>query len=185
MIKKLFFVLMTAGTLVAVSCSDTKDKKTGKEEKIEKADDKTVKDDDVDDSTGDIKKASVELCDCFNKYMTGIDPTMEKILIKAANSDNPINTMQTEFMKIENEAERNRISQSFEGMDKNKEMEACGDKIKAKYNLKEKDKATEKQILMALEENNDCPLLAAMGKMALKMEARVRTNEKEDTNNKE
>ena len=64
-------------------------------------------------------------------------------------------------------------------------MEACGDKIKTKYNLKEKDKATEKQILMALEENNDCPLLAAMGKMALKMEARVRTNEKEDTNNKE
>ena len=174
MTKKLFFTLLTTSALFFAACSNTKDEKTTREEeKTSKEDPK--KDDDRSEVGGDIKKASVELCECFNKHMPAVDPAMEKILMNAANSDNPIMTLQNEFMKIENEAERNRLTQSFENMDNNEEMKACGDKIKAKYNFKENDKVTEKQMLVALEQNSDCPLLAAMGKMAMKMEEQMKS----------
>lgn len=174
MTKKLFFTLLTTSSLFFAACSNTKDEKTTKdEEKTTKED--PEKDDDESEAGGDIKKASVELCECFNKHMPAVDPAMEKILMKAADSENPIMTLQSEFMKIENEAERNRLTESFDNLDKNKEMEECGDKIKAKYNFKENDKVTEKQMLMALEQNSDCPLLAAMGKMAMKMESQMKS----------
>ena len=181
MIRKLFLTPMIASALFFAGCSDSKDEKS-KDKDFEKTtqEDAKKEDDDLGSNSSDMNKAAVALCDCFKQHAPEIDPVVEKILMKAADSDNPIMTLQNEFMKIENEDDRNRLSESFENIDKNKDMEACGDKVKAKYNIKEKDKKTERAILIALEENNDCPLLAAMSKIALKMPI-----DKDNTNNEE
>jgi len=175
MMKKLFFVLMTAGALVIVSCSDTKDKKTGKEEKIEKEDNSKVEEENSDDNA-DMRNAATAICDCFNENVAEVNPRMKKIIMKAADSDNPGMTIQTEMMKIEDEQERNQLAEEFQKWGENKEMEACSEKVQAKYDIKKNDDKTQKAMLRILEEKGDCTFLTAMLKMALKMQDGTKTN---------
>jgi len=174
MIKKLFLTVMTASALFFVSCSNTKDEKAK-----EKGDKEIVNEDDNkgkdDGDNSDLGKAATAFCDCFNENMPEVNSKMKKILMKAANSQNPTTALQNELMKIEDEQERADLAQEFQQWGENKEMEECSDKIKAKYDIKDNDPKTQKAILKKLEDNGDCTFLAAMLKMAMKM--------KGDTNN--
>ena len=100
--------------------------------------------------------------------------------MKAADSDNPVMTMQNEMMKIEDEQERNQLSEDFQKWSENKEMEACSDKVKAKYDIKKEDTKTQKAVLKILDDKGDCTFLAAMLRMALKMKEGTKTNNTEE-----
>ena len=178
MTKRLFFTLMTAGSLFFAACSDTKDKtKDEDEDKIEKADDKKEDEEDSEDNA-DLRKGANAICDCFNENVSEVNPQMKKIIMKAANSDNPAMTMQNEMMKIEDVQERNQLGEEFQQWGENKEMEACSDKVKTKYDIKDDDTKTQKAVLKILEEKGDCEFLAAMLRMAMKMKANTPANDR-------
>lgn len=169
--KKTFLVFLAVASLCVWSCNSKDDKDKDKDDKVkvekEKDDpENEVKDDNTSSGTA---KAANELCDCFNENVSDVDPAMKKIIIKASNSSNPVTAMQNELMKIEDEQERTELAQDFQKWSENKEMEDCGNKIKKKYKLKDNDPKVQKAMLVALEDNGDCTLLAAMLKMAMKM----------------
>jgi hypothetical protein len=181
--KRTFLMLLAAGALCVFSCNPKDEKKgKGKDDtvQVERDEDNPGKDEDDTESTSDVTKAANALCDCFNKNVSDMNPQMKKILIKAGKSDNPMQALQTELMKIEDEEKRNEMAQDFQKWSENKEMEECGDNIKKKYKVKDKDPKVQREMLAALEDNSDCTVLAAMLKMAMKMKGDEKTNDDTD-----
>lgn len=162
--KKLVVVAMLATSMLTFSCNSKDDKGKDKDK------DETVSNDDKideeDNSSSDIKKAAAGYCDCFNESLGDMDPKMKRIIVKAGESDNPVQTLQSEMMKLGDQEEQQRLSEEMQKMN-SAEMEACGKRISKKYNIDENDKAMQKKMMKQLADNGDCEVLSALMKIGL------------------
>ena len=75
--------------------------------------------------------------------------------------------LQKEIVSISDPAEQQRLGQEMQKLSGSKELESCTKKLQQKYKINENDKATQRQILNALEDNEDCKLVAALMRIGL------------------
>ena len=175
--KKTFLLLLTAGSLFFAGCNSNKEKESDKEEKTSTLRNNTDEEEEtVESPSSDIKKAAMGYCDCFNESMDELDPRLKRMIIKAGESPNPIQVIQTEMMKVKDPEEQQKLGQQMQNYTEGGSIENCTNKISKKYDLNDQDPKVQRQMLNALEDNEDCEILVALMKIGMKQENTTRDN---------
>ncbi|RYZ29610.1 MAG: hypothetical protein EOO10_05770 [Chitinophagaceae bacterium] len=169
MIRKIFTAALFAASLFAFSCN-SKDEKPKEKAESSTTSNETVKTEEgtVATPSGDIREAANGYCECFNQNFKTVDPKIQNIFIRAAESKEPLMVLQQEMLSITDPKEQERLGEEMQKLSGSKEMEACARNLQQKYKINENDKATQQQIASALESNGDCKLVAALMRIGLK-----------------
>ena len=75
--------------------------------------------------------------------------------------------LQNEILNITDPAEQQRMGEEIQKLSSSTEMEACASKIEQKFKINENDRSTQREILSALEGNENCKLVAALMRIGL------------------
>jgi uncharacterized membrane protein YheB (UPF0754 family) len=113
-----------------------------------------------------------------------MSPKTKKILVKAFKSDNTAEVIEKELNKIEDEEERQKITDEMEPistMGENKKLEKCVTNLKKKYEVKEDDKKTGKLIAEKMSDVSNCDVAAALFNQV----ADAQANDEEETPKKD
>jgi hypothetical protein len=177
MIKKRIAIAFLAASLFALSCNSTADKqKETTENKTTTTEVNPAEENKEPAGNTDVREAALGYCDCFNQNFKNIDPKIKNVFIKAAESKEPLMVLQTELMNIGDEAEQKRLGDEMQKFSNSREMENCTKKLEQKYKVNENDKATQQQVLNALEGNKDCEFVAALMKIGIYQAERATNN---------
>ena len=166
LMKRAFLLLMASSTLFLVHCNP-KDEKDADNEKSSKLQDNDAEEEKTEKSSSNIEKAAAGYCDCFNNSSEELDPKMKRMIIKAGESDNPLQVIQTEMMKIKDPEEQQRLGQQIQAFTEGSAIEDCTNKITKRYKLNDKDPKMQRQVVKALEDNEDCELVSALMKIGI------------------
>lgn len=170
--KKVLLTLLVAGTTLPYSCNTT-----GNNEKT-KAVKETPAEKDVAETTlskpNAEEQAAAEMCTCFNKALSSMNPAVRKIIVDAGHSNDPIAALQTALQKLAGTEGEQEIAQEFQQFENDPQLQQCADQIKNKYHLDDKDKTAQEKILKAAEKNQDCEVVYALMKIGLQQEERAK-----------
>lgn len=183
--KKIVLTLIVAGVIATFGCSSndgsskiqtvTKDSTT----EIRSADTTVVQTQIARTVTSEKEsQATAELCTCVNSLLNDMSPQVRKIIVKAAQSSTPMQTLATELQGVKGTAEQERLFREIEKFENDLQLQRCSESIKQKYNLDENDKASTEKILKAASENKDCEVMYALMKIGLEQEKSVRALQK-------
>ena len=167
MLKNIVSIAIIA-SLCSVGCKSKADKpKEATEASMQENDAPKVAEEPV-ASNPEVREAAIGYCDCFNQNFKKVDPKIQAIFITAAESSDPLMVLQKEIFSITDPAEQQRLGEEMQKLWNSGEMEACAKKLEQKYRINENDRATQRQILQALEGNEECKLVAALMRIGLK-----------------
>jgi hypothetical protein len=170
--KKVLLTFLVAGVALAYSCNSTDKNEKSKAEKETVAEkDAAIKN--ASEANVD-EQAAAEMCNCFNRALSSMNPNVKSIIVKAGHSDDPITTLQTDLQKLAGTEEQQQIAQEFQHFENDPQLQQCADQIKKKYNLDDKDKKAQEKILKAAEKNGDCEVVYALMKIGLQQEERAK-----------
>jgi len=169
MIKKITTIALFATSFFAFSCA-SKDEKPKEKVESSTTTNETVKTEESTASapSSDIREAANGYCECFNQNFKTVDPKIQNIFIKAAESKEPLMVLQQEMLSITDPKEQQRLGEEMQKISGSNEMEACARKLQEKYKINENDRSTQQQVLNALESNGDCKLVAALMRIGIK-----------------
>lgn len=183
--KKCFLLFLAVSTLLTYSCnSGTETKAEAKEEKtgVEKTEVTTnAKPESTDSAVVDnsgkkaVKpesseaKATAEMCACINSSLKGMSPKVQKIFIRAGNSDRPLQVLQNEIVTISDQ-EQMELFEQLQRFSTEPQLQKCSDDIRKKYGLDDNDKAAQERFLQAARANKDCELVYALIKIGMQQQ---------------
>ncbi len=168
-----FFLGLIAAYCLFGSCNP-KDNSIDSEKSSRLKDKDKSQDDEAannDEETDNTQKVAKGMCNCMNGVLDGLSSKSKRMIIKAGNSSNPTQTLQSEIMKIEDPEEKQSISQEFKkvgSFSEDPEVKDCINKLEKKYNVNDKGQKVQKKIIKHLEENGDCEMVSALMKIGLK-----------------
>lgn len=183
--KKCFILFLAVNSLLTYSCSSgTNTNAEAREEKAEmgKTDvtktAETGKNDSVSLETSVTKlakpesnesKATAEMCACINSSLKGMSPKIQKIFIRAGNSDRPLQVLQNEIVTISDQ-EQMELFEQLQRFSTEPQLQKCSDDIRKKYGLADNDKAAQERFLQAARSNKDCELVYALIKIGMQQQ---------------
>lgn len=169
---KKFFVLVMAASCLFISCNPKDEKEKDGEEETTKKKDKDADDEERnEDESDNSAKIATGVCNCMNSAVEGFSAQGKRIIIKAGNSSNPTQTLQTELMNIEDEEEKQKLGREFQSlaaMEEDTDMKDCMEKLKKKYDFDENDRKAQQKVARALEDKEGCEVVTALMKIGMK-----------------
>lgn len=164
--------MLVAGAVLAYSCntSDSSEKAKAVKDMLAEKDASTKN---AGGPNAD-EQATAEMCSCFNRALSSMNPNVKSIIVKAGHSSDPITTLQTELQKLAGTEGQQQIAQEFQQFENDPQLQECANQIKKKYNLDDKDKTAQERILKAAEKNQDCEVVYALMKIGLQQEERAK-----------
>lgn len=115
-------------------------------------------------------KATAEMCACINSSLKGMSPKIQKIFIRAGNSDRPLQVLQDEMVTISDQ-EQMELFEQLQRFSTEPQLQKCSDDIRKKYGLDDQDNKAREKILQAARANKDCELVYALIKIGMQQQA--------------
>lgn len=161
--KKTFFVPLFAGTLFLFACNDSKttaENTTSTEVNGNRGETQNVE-----------AQATEELCNCINGSLNNMDPKVRTIIVKAGESSEPIQVLQSEMLKITDKEQQQKIANEFRRFESDPQLQTCSEKIKKKFGFNDADQASQGKILEAARQNKNCDVVYALMKIGMQQQA--------------
>ncbi|RYZ62012.1 MAG: hypothetical protein EOO14_03540 [Chitinophagaceae bacterium] len=183
--KKCFFILLAAGTLLMGCNSDKTPEATKVEETTNVSPTATVPDTaaktldtavakKTTKAQSSEAKATAELCDCINSSLKGMSPKVQNIFIRAGNSDRPLQVLQNEIVTI-SDAEQMELFEQLQRFSSEPQLQKCTDDIRKKYGLDDNDRQAQERFLQSAKANKDCELVYALIKIGMQQQPGAQT----------
>jgi hypothetical protein len=132
--------------------------------------------------TDKTSKIAEDVCECMSSLDENLSEKTKKIILKASKSDNPQTTAIDELNAIEDEEEKQKVTEEFQSFE-NPELQKCMDKVDKKYKeMKKPDEKMQNKLLKKMDK--ECPLGAALLRIG-KAEAATEDPEVKDDDGEE
>jgi hypothetical protein len=179
--KKLFFTLIVAGAAIGYGCNPGNNKASQKEENSVVSDTVATNDEKVDAESQPEKnnadaivetteaKAAAEMCSCVNASLKDMSPRVQQTIIRAGNSEKPLQVLQNEVVAF-SDKEQDELLIQLQRFSDDPQLQNCSEKIGRKYGLNANDKASQEKLLQATKNSKDCELVHALIKISLQQQ---------------